>query len=207
MIVILDDTFKARHKYSDVSFLEDEKYSNLCIIFERPTKKDFRNIVVDFKNIHLLCNHRSLKLFNEDQDIIDGKQAIQNLFIQAQSENVPRLEFGRDMHSNFKAKTLDKDGFYSNLKSFLDNYMDTKKMELKILFYGENYAELEYLSAIDRMMDEINFSNSIDFKNNELIFTGIRLVFPDREPLDIVEEWMDKGLSKKEIITIINNQI
>jgi hypothetical protein len=111
------------------------------------------------------------------------------------------------MHSNFKAKTLDKDVFYSNLKSFLDNYMDTKKMELKILFYGENYAELEYLSAINRMMDEINFSNSIDFKNNELILTGIRLVFPDREPLDIVEEWMNKGLSKKEIITIINNQI
>ena len=80
-------------------------------------------------------------------------------------------------------------------------------MELKILFYGENYAELEYLSAIDRMMDEINFSNSIDFKNNKLILTGIRLVFPDSEPLDIVVEWMNKGLSKKEIITTINNQI
>jgi hypothetical protein len=207
MIVILDDTFNARHKYSDVSFLEDEKYRNVCIVIDSPTKKDFRNIVGEFKNIHLLCNHRSLKLFNDDQDIIDGKQAIQNLFIQAQSENVLRLEFGRDMHSNFKAKTLDKDVFYTNLKSFLDNYMDTKQIELKILFYGKNYEELEYLSAIDKMMDEINFSNSINFKNNELILKGIRLVFPDREPLDIVSEWMNKGLIKKEIITIINNQI
>lgn len=207
MILILDDTFKARHKYSDVSFLEDGKYGNVCVIFDRPTKKDFRKIVDDFKNIHLLCNHRSLKLFNDDQDTIDGKQAIQNLFIQAQSENVSRLEFGRDMHSNFKAKTLDKDVFYSNLKPFLDNYINTKQIELKILFYGENYAELEYLSAIDRMMDEINFSDSNDFKNNELILEGIRLVFSDREPLDIVDEWMKKGLSKKEIITIINNQI
>lgn len=207
MIVILDDTFKARHKYSDVSFLEDEKYRNVCIVIDRPTKKDFRNIVAEFNNINLLCNHRSLKLFNDNQDIIDGKEAIQNLLLQAQSENVFRLEFGRDMHSNFKAKTLDKDVFYSNLKSFLDNYMDTKQIELKILFYGENYAELEYLSAIDRMMDEINFSNSINFKNNELILKGIRLIFPDREPLNIVSEWMNKGLSKKEIITIINNQI
>ncbi|MFZ4752830.1 MAG: hypothetical protein ACOYLG_05750 [Chitinophagaceae bacterium] len=207
MIVILDDTFNARHKYSDVGFLEDVKYKNACIIIHRPTKKDFRSIVVEFKNIHLLCNHRSLKLFNDSQDVIDGKEAIQNLFIQAQSENLLRLEFGRDMHSNFKAKTLDKDSFYSNLKPFLDNYIDTKQIELKILFYGENYAELEYLSAIDRMMDEINFSNSIDFKNNELILSGIKLVFSDREPLDLVEEWMNKGLSKKEIITIINNQI
>jgi hypothetical protein len=177
MIVILDDTFKVRHKYSDVSFLEDEKYRNICIIFDRPTKKNFRNIVVDFKNIHLLCNHRSLKLFNENEDVIDGKEAIQNLLLQAQSEDVPRLEFGRDMHSNYKAKTLDKDVFYSNLKSFLDNYMDTEQIVLKILFYGVNYAELEYLSAIDRMMDEINFSSSINFKNNELILEGIRLVF------------------------------
>lgn len=207
MIVILDDTFKARHKHSDVSFLEGEKYRNVCIIIDRPTKKDFRKIVVGFKNVDLLCNHRSLKLFNDNHDIIDGKQAIQNLFIQAQAENVPRLEMGRDMHSNFKAKTLDKDVFYSNLKSFLDNYMDTKKMELKILFYGENYEELEYLSAIDRMIDEINFSNLTDFKNNELILTGIRLVFPDTEPLNIVEEWMNKRLSKKEISTLINNQI
>jgi hypothetical protein len=207
MIVILDDTFSVMQKYSDVSFLTDEKYRNVCLIFDRPTKKNFRNLVVDFKSIHLLCNHRSLKLFNENQDIIDGKEAIQNFLLQAQSENVPRLEFGRDMHSNYKAKTLDKDVFYSNLKSFLDNYLGTKKMELKILFYGENYAELEYLSAIDRMMDEISFSNLIDFKNNELILLGIRLVFPDRDPLGILEEWTNKGLSKKEILTIINNQI
>lgn len=207
MIIILDDTFNVRHKYSDISYLKDVKYKNICIIIEKPTMKDFRNIVGDFKNIDLLCNHRSLKLFNDKQDVIDGSQAIQNLFIQAQSEYVSRLEFGRDMHPNIKAKTLDKDVFYSNLKPFLDNYIETKKIELKILFYGESYAELEYLSAIDKMMDEINFTDSSDFKNNESILNGIRLVFLDKEPLDIIDEWMKKELSKKEIFTIINNQI
>ena len=98
MIVILDDTFKARHKNSDVRYLEGEKYRNVFMIFDRPTKKDFRNIVGNFKNIHLLCNHRSLKLFNDNQEIIDGKEAIQNMLLQAESENVIRLEFGRDMH-------------------------------------------------------------------------------------------------------------
>lgn len=207
MIIILDDTFNVRHKYSDITYLKDEKYKKICKIIEKPTLKDFRSIVSDFKNIDLLCNHRSLKLFNEKQDVINGSQAIQNLFIQAQSENVLRLEFGRDMHPNIKAKTLDKDVFYSNLKPFLDNYIETKHIELKILFYGESYAELEYLSVIDKMMDEINFSNSNDFKNNESILNGIRLVFIDKDPLEVIDEWMKKELSKKEIFTIINNQI
>jgi hypothetical protein len=207
MVVILDDTFDARYKYSDVSFLEDEKYRNVCLILERPTKKDFRNIVSDFKNVNLLCNHRSLRLFNDDHDVIDGKEAIQNLFLQTQSENVSRLEFGRDMHSNFKAKTLDKDVFYTNLQPFLNNFIATNQIELKILFYGKNYGEIEYLSAIDKMMDEINFTEIDCFKNNTLILEGIRLMFPNKEPSDIVDEWKNKGLSKKEIITQINNQL
>ncbi len=207
MIIILDDTFKERHKFSDVSFLENKKYKDICTIYERPTKKDFRNIVGGFENIQLLCNHRSLRLFNDDLEVIDGKGTIQNLFIQAQSKNVRRIEFGRDMHSNFKAKTLDKDIFYSNLKSFLDNYIATKQIELKILFYGENYVELEYLSAIDRMMDEINFTAIETFNENPLIMEGVKLVFSDRKPEDIVNEWINKKLSKKEIITLINNQL
>jgi hypothetical protein len=207
MVVILDDTFDARYKYSDVSFLEDEKYRNVCLILERPTKKDFKNIVSDFKNINLLCNHRSLRLFNDDNDVIDGKEAIQNLFLQTLSENVSRLEFGRDMHSNFKAKTLDKDVFYRNLQPFLNNFIATNQIELKILFYGKNYGEIEYLSAIDKMMDEINYTEIDYFKNNTLILEGIRLMFPNKEPSDIVDEWKNKGLSKKEIITQINNQL
>lgn len=207
MILILDDTFKVRYKYNDVSFLGYEKYRNICRILEAPTKKDFRNILNDLKKIELLCNHRSLKLFNDRKEIIDGTETIQSFFIQIQSENIPRIEFGRDMHFNFKAKTLDKDVFYSNLESFLDNYINTKKIELKILFYGENYQKLEYLSTLDRVMDEINFSEPKDFKNNELILEGVRLIFSDREPFDIIDEWINKGLNKKEIISIINRKL
>ncbi len=207
MILILDDTFDARFKYSDVSFLEDEKYRHVCLIIQRPTKKDFRKIVSDFKNINLLCNHRSLRLFNDENDVIDGKEAIQNLFLQTQSENVSRLEFGRDMHSNFKAKTLDKDVFYTNLQPFLNNFIATNQIELKILFYGKNYEEIEYFTAIDKMMDEINFTEIDYFKNNTLIVEGIRLMFPNKEPSDIVDEWKKKGLSKKEILRQINIQL
>jgi hypothetical protein len=207
MIIILDDTFNTRHKFSDVSFLEDEKYKNVCQILERPTKKDFRNIVGIFKSIKLLCNHRSLRLFNDKQEVIDGKEDIQNLFIQVQSENIPRLEFGRDMHSNFKSRTIDKDVFYSNLKSFLNNYIDTKRIELKILFYGENYEKLEYLSTIDRMIDEINFTDIDNLKKNQRILEGIRLIFSDKEPIEIVDQWIRKELSKKEIIELINKQL
>ncbi len=207
MIIILDDTFNVRHQYSDIDFLKEDKYKSVCEVVESPTMKVFRHIIGNSSNIQLLCNHRSLKLFNDEQEVIDGKEAIQNLFIQLQSNNVLRLEFGRDMHSNFQAKTLDKDIFYSNLKSFLDNYIITKELQLKILFYGENYEQLEYLSTIDQMMDEINFTNPNEYATNEQILKGVQLLFSKYKSEDIINEWQTKGLTKKEITELINKQL
>lgn len=207
MILILDDTFSSRHKYNDVSYLNDEKYKRVCNIIETPTKKDFRNIINGIENIQLLCNHRSLKLFNDVKEVIDGKEAIQNLFTQVQSQHITRLEFGRDMHPNFKAKTLNKDIFYQNLKPFLDHYINKEQIELKILFYGRNYAEQEYLETIDKMIDEINFTEIEEFQNNKLIIEGVRLVFPTEISEETIHEWVKKGLRKTEIIALINNKL
>ncbi|HLO55537.1 MAG TPA: hypothetical protein VK169_14685 [Saprospiraceae bacterium] len=207
MIVVLDDTFEVRHKFSDVSYLEEEKYQSVAKIIEKPTKKDFRELIGNCHSIQLLCNHRSLKLFNDNLDIIDGKEAIINLFNQIQTNNLTRLEFGRDMHSNLKAKTLDKDIFYSNLKPFLDHLIDNGQIEIKILFYGIQYQELEFLSAVNQMMDEINFTALEEYKNNTMILHGLELLYPEKEPLEILNEWKKKELTKKEILSIINNKI
>ncbi len=207
MIVILDDTFVSRSKNSEVSFLKEDKYRSICQIIEIPTSKDFKRIVGDFKKIHLLCNHRSLKMFNDNMDVIDGKALIENLYLQAQEANVSRITFSRDMHSNIDAKTIDKDVFYANLKPFLDNYIFTKQIELKILFYGENYTEVEYLSAVDSMMDEISFSEILNFKKNPVVLKGISMVFRDKNPLEVIDDWINKGLMKKEIITLINKEL
>lgn len=207
MIVVLDDTFNARHKFSDISYLKDPKYQTVINIIESPTKKDFRDLTTNCQNIKLLCNHRSLRLFNDKLEIIDGKEAILNFFNYLQAENTLRIEFGRDMHSNLKAKTLDKDVFYTNLQPFLDHLIDNGQIEIKILFYGIHYQELEFLSAINQMMDEINFTALDEFKNNTLILHGLKLLYPESAPLEILNGWKEKELTKKEILSIINHKI
>lgn len=207
MIVILDDTFGARHKFSDVRYLKDEKYSSKVKILENPTKKDFREFMAENHKMQLLCNHRSLRLFNDKLEVIDGKEAILNFFNYLQAENIQRIEFGRDMHSNLKAKTLDKDIFYNNLKAFLDNLIANGQVEIKILFYGPNYKELEFLSAINHMMDEINITDINEIQNNPFIIHGLELLFTEKLPLQIIHEWKEKTLNKKEILSIINNKI
>jgi len=207
MIVVLDDTFSARHKFSDVSYLKDEKYHLVVKILENPTKKDFRELVSEGHKVQLLCNHRSLRLFNDKLEVIDGKEAILNFFNYLQAEKMQRIEFGRDMHSNLKAKTLDKDVFYTNLKPFLDNFIDYGKIEIKILFFGSHYQELEFLSAINQMMDEINIMDIDEIQNNSLILHGLELLYTEKSPLQIINKWKEKGLNKKEILSIINNKI
>jgi len=207
MIVVLDDTFEVRHKFSDVSYLEEERYQSMVKIIEKPTKKDFRELIGNCHNIQLLCNHRSIKLFNDNWDVLDGKETITSFFNQMQTNNVKRLEFGRDMHSNLKANTLDKDVFYANLRPFLDFFIQNKIVEIKILFYGENFQELEFLSAINQMMDEMNFVALEDFEHNDSIIHGLKLLYPEKEPTLIINEWKVKTLNKKELLAIINSKI
>lgn len=207
MIIILDDTFDQRQKYHDVSYFSEEKYKDICTVHEYPTLLVFKNVIQELDNIQLICNHRSLRLFNREKNVIDGKEAIKNLFNQIDTKSILRLEFGRDMHSNFDAKTLDKDLFYTNLKPFLDNYLATKEIELKILFYGINYKELERMTQIDLFLNKINLVEIKDFKNNKAILDGVKLVFPNENPHNIIDNWIDRNLSKKQIRDLINTQI
>lgn len=207
MIIILDDTFDQRQKYHDVSYFSEEKYKDICTVHEYPTLLVFKNVIQELDNIQLICNHRSLRLFNREKNVIDGKEAIKNLFNQIDTKSILRLEFGRDMHSNFDAKTLDKDLFYTNLKPFLDNYLATKEIELKILFYGINYKELERMTQIDLFLNKINLVEIKDFKNNKVILNGVKLVFPNEDPNYIINNWIDRNLSKKQIRDLINTQI
>lgn len=207
MVIILDDTFNQRHIFNDVSYLYERKYRNICKVYDYPTLSEFKSISQNLKDVELICNHRSLRLFNEDKDVIDANEAIQNLFNLALSKSIPRLEFGRDMHLNFEVKTLDKDLFYDNLKLFLDNYLSSQKIELKTLYYGRNHTEIEKLSIIKSFLSKINIVDFENFKKEETIIEGILLIFPNEKPLDIINEWEKEKLSKRQIKDLINKKI
>ena len=61
MIIVLDDTFEQRLNYNDVSYLSDEKFKDICKVYDYPTMPAFKNIIKDLDNIQLICNHRSYR--------------------------------------------------------------------------------------------------------------------------------------------------
>lgn len=157
-----------------------------------------------------MCHHRSLRIQKEegnnssDENISKMKE---NFIRIVDEKKIERIEFGRDMHTNFSAKTIDKNLFYANLKSFIDFYISNNKLELKILYYGENYQEIEKMTLIDKVIDEIRNVDIFDFKKNQLILDGLKYLFPSQNPIDIIENWNKKELCKKEIIHILNENL
>lgn len=207
MIVILDDTFGTRQKYNNINFLKDENYRDVCSIYEKPTVKDFRTILGNLDKVDLLCNHRSLLLFDKNGNAIDANKKIENLFSEVRLNGITRVEFGRDMHPNFSANTMDKSVFYSNLKSFLDGYISTQKLNLKLLFYGKNYKKMELMALYDNLINEINDTDFEKLEKNEIIKEGIRTLFRNQNPGQVINSWKQKQLTKKDIRLLINQKI
>jgi hypothetical protein len=210
MIIIVDDTFNERHKYNDVSYLCFDNYKQVCKVYEKPFNTELRTIVEELSNCNLFCNHRTLKIINiqgielKSDEITEIKR---NLFHKISSLNIPRIEFSRDLHTNIEAKTIDKNLFYTNLKSFLDFYIVNHIIELKILFYGENFTDIEKLTLVDKIIDEILKVDFSEFKSNQLIINGLNIIFPNKTAELIIDIWFKKEFSKKEIIQFINENI
>lgn len=207
MIIILDDTFDIIQKDHDLSYLQNILYMNICKVYSKPTMKDFRDILGNIGECKMLCNHKSLRLCNNNGEYINGEKAIHNFYTKMTDNNIKRIEFGRDIHTNIKANTLDKYLFYSNLKPFIDYYYTNKQMETKILFYGENYIEIERLSIINKLIDEITELDINKYVNSQYIQNGLELLFPTQDKELIIGRWRKKKLSKKSISELINNEI
>lgn len=210
MILILDDTEKLRERF-EIEFLYEKEYKQACqLIDKKPYIRDIMQLAQNLTNFEIVCHHRSLRIQKEegnnssDEDISKMKE---NFIRTIDERKIEKIEFGRDMHTNIITKTIDKNLFYANLKSFIDFYILNKTIELKILFYGENYKEIEKMTLIDKVIDEIRSTDINEFKNNQLIHDGLRSLFPIENPIDIIENWNKKELSKKDIIHIINENL
>ncbi len=210
MILILDDTEYLRKRF-DIEFLFDDKYKQVCqLIDKKPYSREIMQLAQNLTNFIMVCHHRSIKILKEegnnssDEDISKMKE---NFIRKIDATKIARIEFGRDMHTNFSAKTIDKNLFYANLKYFIDFYILNNMLELKILYYGENYKEIEKMTLIDKVIDEIRSLDISKFKDNRLILDGLKSLFPSTNPFDIIENWRKKEFSKKEIIHIFNENL
>jgi hypothetical protein len=210
MIIIVDDTFIDRHKYHDVSYLNETKYANICTVYTLVKTIDLASLVKQLSGCQLFCNHKTLQLFNAEskalniEDNSKNREALINKVIQL---NLPRVEFSRGLETNYEAKKIDKDLFYSNLKSLLDYFIIYNTIEPKILFWGDSFKEKEKLLFIQRMMIEIRITSIENFKTNPVIKEVLNILYPQLTNEQVIDGWVTKQFNKNEIVREINNQI
>ena len=210
MIIIVDDTFIDRHKYHDVSYLNETKYANICTVYTLVKTIDLASLVKQLSVCQLFCNHKTLQLFNTEskalniEDNSKNREALINKVIQL---NLPRVEFSRGLETNYEAKKIDKDLFYSNLKSLLDYFINNNTIEPKILFWGDSFKEQEKLFLIQRMMIEIRITSIENFKTNPIIKEVLNILYPQLTYEQVIDVWVTKQFNKNEIVREINNQI
>lgn len=210
MIIILDDTFIDRHKYSDVAFLDEEKYKNACIVKSIIKTTELEDVEEQLSQCNLFCNHKTLQLYdlkgNPLNNEINSKKRESFLNIVAK-KNISRIEFSKVLETNIEASKIDKDLFYTNLKAFLDHYIESNIIETKILFYGIDFQEQEKMAAIQNALLEIRLSQGNEFKTNLLILKGLQLVYGKSNTEGMIEYWLENNTTKSEIINEINKQI
>jgi len=210
MIIIVDDTFIDRHKYQDVSYLQDVKYSKICAVYAIVKTIDLASLVKKLSSCQLFCNHKTLQLYNAESKAInieDNSKNRETLINVVTQYKIPRVEFSRGLETNYDAKKIDKDLFYSNLKPLLDYFINNNAIEPKILFWGESFREKEKLFFIQKMMIQIRITELGDFKINPEIKEGLDILYPNQTNEQVIEGWISKQLNKNEIIREINSQI
>lgn len=208
MVIIVDDTFIDRHKFHDIDYLKESKYQTVCKIYTYVKTTEIAQITKDLSDCKIFCNHKTLQLYNiegralKNEDNTKNREALLNKIT---IKTIQRIEFSRGLETNFETNRIDKDLFYTNLKAFLDYYIENNVIVPKILFWGQNFMERERLTIIQNMLMQIRMVNIEEFKNNSVIKEGINILYPEQNFNKIIESWVN--LSKNDIIQQINNQI
>ncbi len=205
MIYILDDTISQRK--GSILYLKEEPYLDICKIIEFPTNSDNRTILETFSKDgdHMLCIHRSLMYFNDSKETLSNSETIRRNFIsQVTKMNINSVVFGRDMNNNRELLFIDKDRFYTNLKFFLDQWIDNNE-EIDILYEGAMYKIATRKKLLDRIITIIN-DGGLQYNNTELK-DCLKEYLPEEDPESLISRWVNQNMTKKYIRMFINEKL
>tara|TARA_R100000306_G_C4357381_1_gene133485 strand:- start:199 stop:831 length:633 start_codon:yes stop_codon:yes gene_type:complete len=210
VVLIIDDTFIDRHKFHDVEYLKEERYKDICKVFSILKTADISKVLKLLPDCRIFCNHKTLQLYNNaglPLNIEDNTKYRESLINNIGKSSIQRIEFSRGLETNFNTNKIDKDLFYTNLKPFLDYYFVNNVLEPKILFWGSDFMEKERLTIIQSMLIQIRMVSISEFQNNASIIKGLSEVYPQRDPIETIERWINSQLSKNDIIQEINKNM
>ena len=207
MIFIADDLFpNDKLNY----LIGDEKYFKYCRVYSIIKTIDIENLEKELSDCKLFCNHKSLQLYDTNSkpiNSIDNNNLLQKIINTVTQMNIQRVEFSGGLWDNFGARKIRRDTFYKNLKIFLDSYIKSNKIELKVLFDGPAYNNEIKFSVIENMISSIRFKSIVEYYLDIEISEGIKIIYPNKKAKDIIEIWEANKFTKDDIIKEINNQI
>ncbi len=208
MIIIIDDTFGDRINSNDNEYLKEPLFYNACKIYTKVKTIEIAHILNLLPECKLFCYHKSLQLYNGvglPLGLEDNVKYRESLINKVLKSSIPHIEFSGGFESDYKLGKIDKDLFYKNLKPFLESYIETKTIVSKILFLGKHHQKNDFFSMFQQLMMQIRMDNIHHYKENKDILDGMEIILKGNNSLNIIDEWINAGKTKNEIIQDINS--
>ena len=155
MILIYDDTYDSRKQDYPLDFLNEEKYKGLVTIIPEiigsKVKEEEKNIAASL----LVSCHKTIKFKTNDSQSYLAPVLNIRIFDSLEKliryHKIPYVSFsGQITNTTFQSEnfiSINKRDFYYNLKNLIDYYLETNKIEIKVLKYGLNFIGYELLSV------------------------------------------------------------
>lgn len=181
-IILIDDNSKNQREVYDAGFVDEEEYSDCLFHVEQVNSQSDFSFLDDVSCVMI---HDSLEDYINGEYKSDSHKAKDKIEDIIQSKNLPYVLFsdGHSMEADWREDmpnvvfSIKKSEFYRHLKSFLDYYRETGKLDMRLIAYGKDFLKQlmsrwtqSFISKLaDTSDDEIIDMSKIDKRSLRLI--------------------------------------
>ena len=181
-ILLIDDNSKNQREVSDASFVDEGEYSDCLLHVEQVNSESNFSFLDDVSCVMI---HDSLEDYINGEYKSDSHKAKDKIEDIIQSKNLPYVLFsdGHGMTADWREDmpnivfSIKKSEFYRHLKSFLDNYRETGKLDMRLIAYGKDFlkhlmsmwCQAFIMKLADTPDDEVINISNIDKRSLRLI--------------------------------------
>ena len=187
-ILLIDDNSKNQREAYDAAFVDDEEYSDCLSHVEQVNSQSDLSFL---DNVSCVMIHDSLEDYINGEYKSDSHKAKDRIEDIIQSRNLPYVLFsdGHGMTADWREDmpnvvfSIKKSEFYRHLKSFLDYYRGTGKLDMRLIAYGK-----EFLKQLMSMWSQAFITKLADTPDDKVIDTSkidkrsLRLIIENSQP-------------------------
>lgn len=187
-VLLIDDNSKNQREVYDASFVDEETYSDCLSHVEQVNSQSDLSFLNDVSCVMI---HDSLEDYINGEFKSDSHKAKDKIEDIIQSKNLPYVLFsdGHPMTADWREDmpnvvfSIKKSEFYRHLKSFLDYYRETGRLDLRLVAYGK-----DFLKQLMSMWCQAVITKLADTPDDETIDTSkidkrsLRLIIENAQP-------------------------